>query len=418
MRSISRLVTLLTLSTICACGGGGGGGTTSSASINSTNFSGGGSNVVAVSVDAGPTSAASSVNIPYVSLTVCAPGSTTDCATIDHVLVDTGSYGLRLMASVVASLSLTNEHDASGNSIVECLPFADGYVWGPVTAVDLSIGGERAAAVPTQIIDDASPAQFSVPSNCSGTGASLNSVDSFDANGILGVGTFAQDCGTYCVTAITTPSLYYGCSTSSSCAAEPTALAQQVVNPVVLFAKDNNGVVLQLGSVASTGAVTGSGYLAFGIGTQTNNGLGSASVLTTDANGNIITTFNGQLLNNSFIDSGSNAYVFSDSSIPTCTDAPDWYCPTGTLMLSATNQGANGTTTQIDFNIANFDSVINTVVNGSYEYAFSNLGATNTSTSLSGSFDWGLPFFFGRTVYTAIEAQSTPGGTGPYFAYQ
>ncbi|MBV9619664.1 MAG: DUF3443 family protein, partial [Gammaproteobacteria bacterium] len=32
-------------------------------------------------------------------------------------------------------------------------------------------------------------------------------------------------------------------------------------------------------------------------------------------------------------------------------------------------------------------------------------------------FDLGLPFFYGRNVYTAIEQQSTPGGTGPYYAY-
>jgi hypothetical protein len=32
-------------------------------------------------------------------------------------------------------------------------------------------------------------------------------------------------------------------------------------------------------------------------------------------------------------------------------------------------------------------------------------------------FDLGMPFFFGRNVFTAIENQTTPGGTGPYFAY-
>jgi hypothetical protein len=32
-------------------------------------------------------------------------------------------------------------------------------------------------------------------------------------------------------------------------------------------------------------------------------------------------------------------------------------------------------------------------------------------------FDWGLPFFYGRNVYAAVEQQSTPGGTGPYIAY-
>jgi hypothetical protein len=35
----------------------------------------------------------------------------------------------------------------------------------------------------------------------------------------------------------------------------------------------------------------------------------------------------------------------------------------------------------------------------------------------SGTFDWGLPFFFGRNVFTAIESQNTPGGVGPYWAY-
>ncbi len=32
-------------------------------------------------------------------------------------------------------------------------------------------------------------------------------------------------------------------------------------------------------------------------------------------------------------------------------------------------------------------------------------------------FDFGLGFFFGRSVFTAIEGQGTPGGAGPYFAY-
>ena len=32
-------------------------------------------------------------------------------------------------------------------------------------------------------------------------------------------------------------------------------------------------------------------------------------------------------------------------------------------------------------------------------------------------FDWGLPFYFGRSVYTAIENQNTSAGMGPYFAF-
>jgi len=45
------------------------------------------------------------------------------------------------------------------------------------------------------------------------------------------------------------------------------------------------------------------------------------------------------------------------------------------------------------------------------DFVFNNLGGPGHD-----SFDWGLPFF-GRNVFTAIEGRSTPGGTGPYWAY-
>jgi hypothetical protein len=32
-------------------------------------------------------------------------------------------------------------------------------------------------------------------------------------------------------------------------------------------------------------------------------------------------------------------------------------------------------------------------------------------------FDWGLPFFYGRSVFTAIEGQAAGSAVGPYYAY-
>ena len=46
--------------------------------------------------------------------------------------------------------------------------------------------------------------------------------------------------------------------------------------------------------------------------------------------------------------------------------------------------------------------------------AFANVGGTS---ALSGYFDWGLPFYFGRNVFTSIEGQTTPVGTGPFVAF-
>ena len=62
-------------------------------------------NVVDVSVSAGPAElSAPAVNTLYTTVTVCVPGTTT-CQTIDNIQVDTGSYGLRILAPVL-TLSL------------------------------------------------------------------------------------------------------------------------------------------------------------------------------------------------------------------------------------------------------------------------------------------------------------------------
>jgi hypothetical protein len=72
--------------------------------------------------------------------------------------------------------------------------------------------------------------------------------------------------------------------------------------------------------------------------------------------------------------------------------------------------GANGTSGAVSFSVANADDLFNANPTAT---VFVNLAGPN---SLAG-FDWGLPFFFGRNVYTAIESKSTPGGTGPYWAF-
>ena len=64
-------------------------------------------NVVNVTIDGGPAAAPGQSNHPYVSVKVCPQGSQSGCATLDHVLLDTGSVGLRLVRSVMQSASLT-----------------------------------------------------------------------------------------------------------------------------------------------------------------------------------------------------------------------------------------------------------------------------------------------------------------------
>ena len=58
------------------------------------------------------------------------------------------------------------------------------------------------------------------------------------------------------------------------------------------------------------------------------------------------------------------------------------------------------------------------MANGSALLGNSNNTAVNDLTGpQTGNFDFGLPFFFGRSVFVGINGKSTPAGTGPFTAY-
>ncbi|RUQ37057.1 MAG: DUF3443 family protein [Candidatus Competibacteraceae bacterium] len=272
-------------------------------------------NVLPITVDGGPPGTPRTVGDGlFTSVQVCMPGSSTQCQTIDHVLIDTGSVGLRLLSAARGgelSLPLPRQATADSHSLVECFPWMDGFAWGPVAVADLYLGGETASSIPIQIIAPAdAPA---IPRSCSDAGHDTGDLSSLGAHGILGIGPFLQDCGETC--SQQAYDLYYACP-GATCVATAVSTAQQLQNPVALFANDNNGVIVDLPAMPDAGPATISGSLIFGIGTQDNN---------------------------------------------TLSDAPVVY-----------------------------------------------LGG-----SLAGG---GIPFFSGRTLYVAIEHQSTPAGKGPYWA--
>ena len=383
-----------------SCGGGGGGSLSPAPPPPS-------SNVASVSVDIGPSN--DSVNTLFTSVTLCVPGTTT-CQTIDHIQIDTASIGLRILAPVL-TLGLPVQTAADGNTLAECTVFADGYSWGPIAQADVQIAGESAPSLPIQVIGVAG--FTAVPADCASSGPTAeDSVATFGANGILGIGVFIQDCGSGCVSSTNAP-FYYSC-TSSACQPTAVPLASQVTNPIHGFAADNNGSIIQLPTVASAGAVNVTGSLIFGIDTQSNNASGTETVLNVDPNfGYLGAVFDGQTLSQSFIDSGSNGNFFNDSNILQCTetDLTTFYCPASELNLSTTLQGVNGTSVVVDFVAGNAQSML---TNEPTFAAFPELSGTNP---LPGSFDFGLPFFYGRRVATALETMTTAVGTGPYIAF-
>ena len=404
--SSMRLPLFLALVCACllvACGGGG-----SSVQTTATSFS---SNSLSITVDAGPAGTTGNVNRLYADVTICQPG-TSQCQTIDHVLLDTGSTGLRLLSSAVApSLSLVRATGAGGFPLLNCARFVDlTFAWGPVVSADIVLGGKSASNVPVQIIADA--AFSGLGSSCS-SGTVINSVAALGAKGILGVGLLKEDCGSGCVS---NPNngIYFTCTTANCSAVVGTTnpLAKQLKNPVPLFASDNNGLVVDLPAVSPSGASSLSGTLYFGINTQPNNQFASSTLLTTSATGLVSTVFQGKTLGSSFIDTGSNGIYFDSSSIPLCSGAgrTGFYCPATSTLLTATLVGRNGVTAPVSFSIDNATLLFAA-------------GVKPVLPTLAGSindariFDWGLPFFYGRKVFIGIEGQTSTLGTGPYYAF-
>jgi len=410
---------------------------------------GSGSNVLSITVDGGPNPSTLGVyaNGAFASATICVPGSSSSCVTVDHLLVDTGSFGLRVLQSAISGLSLPNVNASNGSAAYDCAAFVDGsFLWGPVQMANITLGGETASNVPIQVV--ANPTSFTIPTSCSNGGMNEDTQSTLLANGILGVGLQPFDCATACDPANdnnappSTAPAYFTCTSagctpaSVSCGAEcnDSAALGQVTNPVVFFSVDNNGVIVELPALPSSGtAATVTGSLIFGVGTESNNQLTNANVFTLACD-DFNTSFEGEPFDidasscsgpGSFVDSGSNGYFFPDVNnvVPVCAanpsnpDITSFYCPTSTASLQATNfavdptTGAQGFSEVINFSIGNAVTLFS-----SGDAALGTLGGTQPSGA---GFDYGLPFFYGRNVYSTIDLQAVPSNlpAAPWVAY-
>ncbi len=430
---------------LSACGGG---GASSSALVSPVSASlvqsqtgamPGDSNVVAIYMDAGPVTTNHVINAMFVDIQICAPGSTTQCAVIDHVLVDTGSTGLRLMSSAIpASLVSALPQVPLGSGVAgECLHFVQGFTWGGVRQLDLHWGGsnytgEVARTLNTQIIADTDTRVVNAPSSCvvsgGGIANAMQTVAQLGAKGIIGIGVFKYDCGTACVS--TTGNGYYACA--SSCISAATPLASQVTHPISLLTTNNNGSTIALPSLSKNYADQVAGLLVLGIGTQTNNALTQFSSVVSAlpysagySAGTFTSVFNGHTLGGSYMDSGTSLNYFpAAGTLPylVCTPASSTsfvyglLCPTSPVTLTANifnTANLAGASTSATVYTVNAQTLVNSASSAN---AFAGLAGNQTATS---NMVFGGSFFFGRSIATLIENQSASGMsvTGPAFAY-
>lgn len=385
-----------------------------------------GPNTTEIVVDGGPATgfAIGVANLPYVTVKLCAPGSATACVSIDHVFLDTGSIGLRVLRSAVVGLPLPAMRDGGG-TLAECYPFVIGAVWGAMARADLSIGEERAADLPIQVIDDASPAQTAAPADCvaAANGELLNSVTRLQARGVLGVGMLRYDCGLLCERGDYSGgyTLYYRCDAAGDCRAAAVDGERQLQNPVTRFAQNNNGTVVVLPPLPELGASVARGRLVFGIGTQANNQpLANETVLNVQTDPAqpgylyLAASMAGAAYPYAYVDSGSNGLFFDDPALSTACagngGGASWYCPTSAQQRRVELLDMSGRLAIVDLSITSADLLF-----AGANTAFANLGGAAGSAN-PGALVLGLPFFFGRRVSTAIWGQALA-VNGPWYAF-
>jgi hypothetical protein len=372
----------------------------------------------------------------FTTISVCLP-DTPQCQIIPNILVDTSSIGLRLLNSALTTVP-ANEFgtvsDSDGNHVQECVQFPDtSYVWGPVLIADVLVSGQKAPSVPIQVLGVTT---FPVPlASCLtlGAGPSLNSVAALGANGILGVGNSIQDCGPNCAAGQTFSAYPYYVCPLNVCRPAFVPVVQQVANPVAFFSRDNNGVQITLPSIPAAGApslpfvnadgsgLLPAGQLVFGVGTESNNALGSATLYSLDTNGNFPQVVYNSVTYDSggSIDTSATANFLSNPvtlGIQNCLDNP-FYCPGSPIPVSLTTNGANGATGTVTVNIENADTLFTDNPDFS---AFNNLARESLTGSGPDQFVLGLPFFYGRTVFVGIAGTTIPNNVSApngYFAF-
>lgn len=363
-------------------------------------------------------------NEPCISITLCTPG-TSNCQTIDNILVDTGSYGLKVFKSLI-TIPLTQVTVSGGGSLASCTGYLDGSGhWGQVVKADVKLGNiSTATDNPSGISIVTLDATYANPSGCSDEPDTTPAVAGF--NGIIGVGSFVEDCSVQSSGVNTCTSLatvkYWKC-TGVNCTKTAVPATDQVSNPVAKMPSNyNNGLVLKLPSVSSTGAGAAYGYMILGIGSDSNNTPSTLTVFPVENDATFVTRYNSSDYEYAFIDSGTNFNGFPRiGGVPAlCSGSSDFYCPASETAITATMK--SGSVSQaVTFNVGNMVTLASA---NPRSMVFNNIAfdTSDMGTGLSDiPFDWGLPFFLGKSVYVGIKGKSATinGSTvsGPFWAF-
>ncbi len=337
-----------------------------------------------------------------VGITVCQPG-TPRCATIEDVMIDTGSTGLRLESSAVPTwLRLPPFLGPGGRPLAECVRFVHDTAWGTLNRADVRLGGLTARGLPLQVVDDQGGSQ---PPACPRSDVRPTS------NGTLGVGQHLFDCQGACEQRAEAPGVFVRDDTGWSPIEGVVEPRYRLPNPVSYLPGHDNGIVIDLGSPPNGGAREITGTLTFGVGVVAGDGVGTAGILHLDASGRFTTMLGGRSYPSSYIDSGTETYVLSDDGLPRCRDMAWAYCAEPRRTLDAEMVGADGGKIMTRFSVGSYRA-------SRERHAGASDDVAEVAEPQSTAFVWGAPFFLGRRISLVIDGRSipsAPGLVGPFY---
>jgi len=334
-------------------------------------------------------------NRMVVSVTVCAPG-TGRCATIDDVMVDTGSTGLRLEASAVpSSLRLPAFVGPESKPLAECLRFVHDTAWGPLHRTNLHIGGMTATDLPIQVIaDDGGPQ----PAECPVSTVRPTS------NGTLGIGPWLVDCPGDCEQDDGHPGVFVDREGAWSPFRGAVPRAYRLPNPAAAFPGHGNGVSFDLPMPPRDGAAQVVGTLTLGVVAAPDSLLNKARIVCIDGRGHFTTLYGGKAYPDSYIDSGTETNIIPDADLPRCEGMSWAFCAIPDRSFTATMVGRGGAGIDLAFMVGDYRGALERRV-----------GAWDGFAEVNGNsmaFVWGAPVFFGRQVSVIFDGRSVPGRDG------
>lgn len=357
------------------------------------------------------------INTMYISVTLCKDSTGVRCETIDNIILDTGSFGLKINRSALTESFITTLSKVKLNDdqmIYACNTFGSGYVFASEYYASLNLANSYTNNVVVQIIENSPTAE--IPDSCLAKGP-FDDFSNFGANGIIGVNpalTLAND--SILMYKKNIKGIY-----ESLTFAEESQIPILNQNPLTSFKNNNNGFVISIPQVIQNTNTNVIGEMVLGINTAQNNQLTNQTNIVKASESNLSTVCNSACfysqINNpestipAVFDSGTNGWVFISNTIPQCIYG---YCPDQPVIWSSM---------VYSYNFASNESYqVTAIITPDETYDGQDLsfsvmphwGYYNYNNETL----YGSPFFFGKNVYVIFPIKTNQNPAWGFESYE